>query len=452
MKLRPYQAESKRLLKEALAAGFSRPILTLPTGTGKTVVAADLINDWIASGCRVLFLAHTREIIRQTVKQLEKWIPAKKISIIMRDDPREDFSLPVQVASRQTLVMRDELPEVDVIVIDEAHHAVTDSYQQIIEQYPNALVLGLTATPYRMGGGGLDAVFDTLIIGAKPSKLVADGWMSKARIWSVPDKSLAGTLKKLPKSAGDYQRAELGKVMNKARLVGDIVEHWQRLGKGRPTVCYAVTVEHAKSIVAAFRKARVKAELVTAETPVAERDAMLERLATGATQVIVNCMVLTEGWDCPVAKCIILARPTRSIGLYLQMIGRGLRKGIDCIVLDHAGIALVYGFPHYDREITLEGLVREKGGTAPCKVCPECEAVVLAGLGECPECGHSFDMARKVEEERGHLEELKTREEEMALERERLLKLMKTDPVFEKVVPKFWEKKFGVEWGDATVR
>jgi superfamily II DNA or RNA helicase len=233
--------------------------------------------------------------------------------------------------------------------------------------------------------------------------------MSKTRIWSVPREQrekLAADLKRVRTVAGDYDRRELGRKMSRRSLVGDIVSHWKRLGDERPTVVYGVTIAHAKRIEKAFKRSRITVELVHAKTRADDRHAMLERLRAGDTKVIVNCMILTEGWDCPVAKCIVLARPTKSLGLYLQMLGRGTRPGKTLIVLDHSGMAHQHGFPDTDRNVSLDGVEKSAGGRAPCKVCPSCDAVIAAAAAECPECGLAFLISREPDEKAGTLSEI----------------------------------------------
>lgn len=451
MKLHPYQRRTTLAIWASFRRGNRRVLFTLPTGTGKTVVLAHMIRQWTAKGLRVLFLAHTKEIIDQTVETLEAYgLDPATISVIMRKHAREAASAPLQVASLRTICRRSHVPACDVVIIDEAHHAVSPTYRRLVALFPDALVLGATATPFRFNGVGLDADFDELVIGAKPSELVPE-FMSKARIWSVSETDLANLKKKLKKIrtvAGDYSRVALDRAMNKPKLVGDIVQHCRRIGLGHPTVVYAAGVPHAKRILEALRANGFAAEIVHAKTLTADRASMLGRLASGETHVIVNCLVLVEGWNCPVVKRIVLARPTRSLSLYLQILGRGLRPGDDCIVLDHTGTVFRFGFPHTDRGMTLVGVEKaEAAGAESVKLCPRCSWVSAGGAKACenPACDHVFGIRRELQWTDGSLSELVPEQLDAVAKSEaaRLHKVILADRSLRGAAKKVFRARFG---------
>lgn len=408
LSLRPYQSEAI-VAARGLIRVHKRLCLTLPTGGGKTVIAAQVIAGAIAKGKRALFLAHRREIVAQSwCKLLEAGVPPDDVGVIMGDgwitNPLDGLDLDArrpnaraQVASVQTLAKRAR-PPADVVFVDECHHATAKTWQELIKHYADAgaCIIGLTATPCRGDGRGLSDVFEYLHPVAKVSDLIVGGYLVEPEVYSVSPPDLS----KVKSTGGDYDLEELGEAMDRAELVGRLVEHYQELGAGRTAVVFATTVAHSQSIVGKFRAAGIVAEHIDGTTPTDERDAILGRLASGETQVVSNCQVLTEGWDLPRCKVVILARPTQSLSLFLQMAGRGLRpwEGVPALLLDHAGCARRHGLPQTDRVWTLEG--RPKGSRrassdtdSSVKDCPQCRRTVLRGVLACPHCGFEWDAS-----------------------------------------------------------
>jgi DNA repair protein RadD len=371
-----------------------RVLYTLPTGGGKTHVAVAHIITARRRGERILFLAHRRELVNQAAKRLIRaGVPECDIGVIMAGDRRACALSPVQVASVDTVRRRNK-PDADFIIVDECHRVMSPTYRSLLALYPNAKVLGLTATPFRLDGKGLRAEFDEIVVGCSPQELIEHGQLVTSRVFTVPDELLP-VLKDVRIVAGDYNQGQLGKVMNRRPLVASIVQEYKRLGEDRAAVVFSSGREHARVIQAEFAEAGYAAEYLDGDTPVADRDAMLARLRDGATRVLVNCDVLVEGWDAPWVKCVILARPTRSLGRYLQMVGRVLRRyrGETALVLDHAGNARMHGLPDQDRRegFTLDGRHSvAKQSEAPLKRCPECGMMVATGFYACPNCGHDW--------------------------------------------------------------
>jgi DNA repair protein RadD len=255
----------------------------------------------------------------------------------------------VQVASIQTLWARAihrgtmDLPPVDLLVVDECHHTPAGTYRKIIEAYPNATLLGLTATPCRGDGRGLGGIFETIIECPQVAELIEQGHLVRTRVYAPIDPDLRG----VRTQAGDYAESQLAERMDRPKLVGDIITHWHKFGERRKTVAFAVNVAHSIHLRDEFVRSGVRCEHIDGSTPKDERDATLARLESGELEVVTNCMVLTEGWDMPVVGTCILARPTRKMGLYRQMIGRVLRPADgkpDAIVLDHSGAVFRHGF------------------------------------------------------------------------------------------------------------
>jgi DNA repair protein RadD len=392
--LRPYQARAIEQLRAEFRAGRRRVLLVAPTGAGKTSVAAEMIRSAVARGNGVIFLAHRKELIDQCSARLDQF--GVEHGVVMADHPRRRPAQRVQVCSIQTLRARpNERPAAQLIIVDEAHRARADEYLKALAHYPDAKVVGLTATPWRADGKGLgEKLFESLVVAELPSRLVAAGFLVKAVGFSYefPDLSNVETKGK----AGDYEEGELGRAMNTSRLVGGIVEKYQQHAGGKRAVVFACTIEHSQSVVAEFRAAGIAAEHIDGKTPKLEREAILRRVASGETLVVSNVGILTEGWDLPAVEVCVLARPTKSVALFLQMIGRVLRPapGKDrARIHDHTGGLLVHGPPDEDREYTLKGDAPKSRRPVETYACPECECMVTVLDAVCPNCGRQLHDA-----------------------------------------------------------
>jgi DNA repair protein RadD len=399
--LRDYQLDVIAKVDRHIAEGARRIILVAPTGAGKTILATAIIGS-TASGDtvdkRVLVLAHTREIIKQSSEKLfAHGIQHGIIQAGFATRPDEA----VQVASVQTLwsramrTNRMPLPEADLLIIDEAHHCPANTYRKIIDAYPGAVLIGLTATPCRGDGRGLGGIFDTLIECPQVAELIEQKYLVRTRVYAPAEPDLKG----IRTVAGDYVESQLAERLDRTNLVGDIVTHWHKHGDNRPTVCFAVNVQHSLHIRDEFIKSGVPAEHIDGATPKSERDAALARLAAGQTKIVTNCMVLTEGWDMPEVSCCILARPTRKMGLYRQMVGRVLRPAagkFNAIVLDHSGAVFKHGFVEDRVDWTLDPEKRaespthtrrlERGYCSRLLECSKCGSIRIAGEA-CAHCG-----------------------------------------------------------------
>jgi DNA repair protein RadD len=435
--LRPYQEDGIARVRAALEV-VSRVLFVLATGGGKTVIASWIVRAAMAKSPGILFVAHRRELIRQTFcKLVRNGIPIDQVGIIMGDTPaakggelfpadvasltdnelwerfgRRRPGAAVHVASIDTLRGRAKLPRVALIIIDEAHRALAASYRKLVDTYPDASVVGLTATPYRADGEGLGDLFEDLVVIASPALLIAEGFLVEPEVWTVPVGDRPD-LRGVRTRAGDYVVEQLSAAVDQDGLVGNIVEHWKRRAAGVRTVAFACSVDHSKHIAARFVEAGVRAEHLDGETPTPERDAILGRLERGETLVVSNCGVLTEGWDQPAVKCAILARPTKSTGLYLQCAGRILRpwQGQKAIILDHAGCVVEHGLPQADRAFTLAGDAnKRKNAGMGARECPECHAILPPATPQCTACGYIFPP--RAAEERDPIEE---REGELVL-------------------------------------
>ena len=395
--LRPYQRDVIERVWASFEAGQRRVLLVAPTASGKTVIAGELIRDAVGRGMRILFLDHRRELTSQASRKIHAvGVDHGIIQAGFQPRPGER----VQVAAVQTLHARAvrssamEMPPADVILVDEGHHIRARTYRRILEAYPNAIIIGLTATPCRGDGRGLGNVFDMLVESASVAELTALGFLVSSRIYAPTRPDLSG----IKTQHGDYHEGQLAERVDTAKLVGDIVEHWHRLAERRRAVVFATGVAHSVHLRDEFRRSGVMAEHIDGSTPIEERDAILARLAAGTVEVVCNAMVLTEGWDCPEVACLVLARPTKSLGLYRQMVGRVLRPApgkVDALILDHAGAVFAHGFPDDPIKWTLREDKRAENKAHAARnnyqapaltTCPECAAVRFEGK-PCPVCG-----------------------------------------------------------------
>jgi superfamily II DNA or RNA helicase len=412
----PHQTTGLAQIEAAFAAGRCAPLFVGPTGSGKTVIETELMRRTVAAGRRVLCLAPRRELIAQICDKLDA-VGVEHGVILAGADERAGLAAAAHVASVDTLtsrVLRRQsliLPTYDLVLFDEAHLSLTLPRQRLLNEWPAARRVGFTATPTRLDGRPLGVLYDEIIEPATTADLVAQGYLARARYfsWPTPD------LRSVRTRAGDYNLADLELVMNRAPLLADVVATWLQHASDRRTIVYAVSIAHAIALAEAFRREGVVAEHVDAGTPAPVRTATFARFRAGTTQVLTNCFLAAYGFDLPALSCVVLARPTKSLMLYLQMIGRGLRIADgkhDCLVLDHSGAVHRHGFATDERVWTLSGRTalvpspaRAKR-TREAKECPACHAIWMDGA-TCPECGYVLrPKGRLVETLDGELVEL----------------------------------------------
>jgi len=390
--LRDYQERAVEGVRQAFRSGSRAPLMVAPTGAGKTVIFGFIAGQTAARGKRVLILAHRRELIRQASSKLRETGIAHGI-IAPGFTPSRDL---VQVASIQTLGRRiDRVTPPDLIVIDEAHHAVAGQWAAVVAAFPAARILGVTATPERLDGRGLGiqagGCFDSLVMGPAVRDLIDGGFLSPTRVFAPAD---APDLAGIRTVAGDYAQADLGEAMQRPKIVGDAIAHYVKHAASMPAILFSPSVAHAETMAAALRDAGWRAVAASGKTNPAERDAAIAGLATGAVQVLCSCDIVSEGLDVPAVGCVILMRPSKSLGLYLQQVGRGLRPAAGkthLIVLDHAGNSLTHGMIEQPREWSLAGRPKRDPADAA-RQCPTCYAVHRPA-SVCPECGHSYATA-----------------------------------------------------------
>lgn len=403
--LRDYQEAAIRRLRERLLAGVRRIIMMMPTGAGKTILAAEMSRSARAKGKKVIFAVPALSLIDQTVARFETH-GVTEIGVMQALHELTRFGEPVQICSIQTLARRT-IPDADLVIIDEAHMQFKFVRDWMARpEWASVPFVGLTATPWAKGMG---RDWQELIIATTMRELIALGHLCDFRAFAPAHPDLSG----VKTVAGDYEIKALGHAMDKGQLVADIVSTWLERGENRPTICFCVNRAHANHIQQQFAQHGVSAAYMDAHTEREDRNAIIARFEAGAVKVICNVGVLTTGFDSDV-RCIILARPTKSEMLYVQMIGRGLRPapGKDhCLILDHSDNTLRLGFVtdiHHDAlddGTPKKKSAAEKKEPLP-KECPRCACLRPPRTPVCPSCGFKAEIVSNVEAVAGDLYEL----------------------------------------------
>ena len=399
IKLRPYQQDLLQQVQTALAADAkARVMMQLPTGGGKTIIAGALLSNWLTDGRKAVWLTHRAELAEQTRRMLTdahisaiadvKWTPGT-------DAPAMSGGAVILMA--QTVGRRTDSMEVwngynadDLMVIDEAHHAAAEGWERAMKQWPGRII-GMTATPWRLSKKeGFDHLFDELLCGPQVADLQAADWLCDARTLLPPleQRIIGGEID----LSGDYTDRGIERANRPDVMTAGVLEFWQKDFGGRPTIAYAVSVDHARNLASVFNDAGIPAAVILGDTSSEERSKAIAGFREGTVKVLVNVVVATEGFDLPDASCIVIARPTMSLALYLQMVGRGLRPkdGGDCLILDLAANSEIHGLPEAQRKWSLEPRGIESPGEAPVVWCPKCETVSPATSHHCRGCGDAF--------------------------------------------------------------
>lgn len=386
--LRPYQEDVINDTRDALRTHHS-VLMQGPTGMGKTAITVFMMGRAAAQGKRAYFLVHQNELLSQTSKAL--WRQQLEHGMIASGKARStQFA---QVASVQTLVRRmDQYKEPDLIIIDEAHRSAAKTYQTIIERWPNARVIGLTATPQRTDGKPLDVMFDTLVIGPSIRSLMDAGYLCDYDIFAPPIGIDTSSVKK---RMGDFDSHDLEIAVDKPSITGDAIQHYLKHANGKRCVVMCVTIKHAKHVADQYNAAGIPAAVIEGAMTNVEREKIISDFEAGRLLVVTNVQLLVEGVDLPAIEVVQWLRPTQSLVVYMQGNGRGLRPApgkTSLIIFDHVGNCLRHGLPDDDREWSLAG--KEKGSKKKAaddevkvKQCESCYAVFRPGPPVCPHCG-----------------------------------------------------------------
>lgn len=403
MLLRPRQKLFVERSLEALDE-YGNALGVAPTGAGKTIMLSAVAGRLVAdSEVKACVLAHRDELTGQNRGKFARVNPGVATSVV--DARQKSWDGQVTFAMVPTLARGanlEAMPALDLLVIDEAHHAAADGYRRIIDRArdrnPDCRIFGVTATPNRGDRKGLRPVFSNVADQIRIGELIASGHLVPPRTFVV-DIGVQGELAEVRRTVDDFDMGEVDAIMNRAPVTEAVIRHWKEKAGDRQTVVFCSTIDHARNVAEAFMAADVPAGLVHGDLATGNRKAVLDRYAAGELRVIVNVAVLIEGWDHPPTSCVVLLRPSSYKSTMMQMVGRGLRTvdptehpGViktDCIVLDFGTSSLIHG--SLEQDVDLGG--REGGGAAeaPGKTCPDCEATVPLAVTECPLCGHVWE-------------------------------------------------------------
>lgn len=383
--LRPYQTEALRQVLDAWKGGARSVLLVMPTGGGKTSCFAKLAAQIKHPA---IVLVHRRELATQAANRFREF--GVEFGYVMAGEQAKPWAR-VQIASVQTLVRRNA-PPAGLVICDEAHLSTAKTWQTILSQYPNARILGVTATPWRLGGKPLIGSYDASVLAATPAQLRELGFLCPYQGFSY----LAPDLSKVSTKGGEYDERQSGEAMREPQIVANIVQQWKAHASHLSTVVFAVTVEHSQALTHEFKAAGVRAEHLDGGTPIEQRRAVLRRVESGETQVLCNVGIAVEGLDIPRLKCCVLARPTMSLARAIQMMGRVRRpwQGITARIHDHAFVIGRHGLPDAERDYSLHA---KNADPPPLTTCAQCLALYSGRA--CPACAHE-----NVKEERSERE------------------------------------------------
>lgn len=413
MKLRQYQADAIESIYQWFSAGKDAPLIVTPTGSGKSVILAEFIRRACTQfpDTHIAVITHVKELVAQDAAAIKRVWPHASVGIYSAGLGKRQLK-PVTVASIQSVYNKPAFHgRFDLIIVDEAHlipHKSTGMYRKLLDACvavnPDTKLIGLTATPYRLDSGmlheGEGALFDGISYEANVAELIEQGYLCPLTSRHGDDVDMTG----IKVIGGEFNAGQLGERMSAMELVehhADLIV--QRCANRNALLVFCVTVEHAAQITAALKRRGVTSEYVSGDMPNAERDTKIAAFKAGEIRALVNCSILTTGFDHPATDAVVMLRPTMSPGLYVQMVGRGLRlhdSKSNCLVLDFGGNVRRHGF--IDKvEPPKKG---KKGASqqAPVKVCPQCAALVAIMTKTC-ECGHTFEIAERESETKHHV-------------------------------------------------
>src|SRR5258706_3455121 len=392
----PFQSRAVKLAQQELRRG-NKVLVVWTGGRGKTVMISLMANHALRGKRRVLVISHRREIITQTYTHLQR-LGVREADIgVIRGEVRQDLVRPlakVQVASIASLLAREHRPLADVVIVDECHHALSAGYSRVLHHYKNAQHAGFTATPHRLDGRGLGDFYDAMIVASSPSELIKKHMLLAAPLIYKAEDDFLPNLKSVRIARGDYVISDLERAVLKTALVGHVPDNWAKRARGRKTLGFAVSIEHSRSLTQRCVAQGIKASHMDGTMSHQEQERILQQFRAGRHDILFNCMVGAEGLDIPECDAVILARPTKSLALYLQQSGRAMRRHgtVRPKLLDHSMLWRRFGSPDGDRpwELLAGKAPDSVLGGETLKGCPQCHRVHDSGDAVCPDCGYEY--------------------------------------------------------------
>ena len=364
VQLRLYQKQKIQEIYEAWQNHRS-VMLQMPTGTGKTVLFNQIVKDELAKNSKVLIIAHRKELIDQNVSRL--WNDFRIQAGTITANGQYDLSIPVQVAMIQTLSKRNKQENLgfnpSTVIVDEAHHVPAKSYRELWETYPDAKFLGVTATPIRLNGEGFKDLFDTLIVSKSIKEFIEDGYLAKLKYIGRPPLLPKLDLSDIAIIGGDYDSEQLSEKMCEEAVMANLIKSYLDHSKGKKMIVFAVTTKHSESIAERYQSIGFAAAHIDSDTPQKERNEIINKFRSGEIRILSNVGIISEGFDVPDCEVVQLARPTKSLVMYLQQVGRCMRPSRSkpySIVLDNVGLYDEFGSPKDHRDWSLEATTKPK--------------------------------------------------------------------------------------------
>ena len=403
--LRDYQQDAVYELRLSILRSESA-VYVLPTGGGKTVVAAEISRLASDKGSRTLFLVHRRELVKQAINTLEEACPGMSIGVEAAGWPSMPWA-PLQVGMVQSIARRSYNVKPALVIIDEAHHARAKIWEKVLATWPDAKRIGLTATPERLDGKGLGQHFAEMVLGPTIVELVDAGHLAPIRTLVLPSRFRRSEMRK--NRSGELRRDDVEGQMTDA-VVASGVDAYLRYAKGKKAIFFGIHTDHSRRVCTKLREHGVRAEHVDGKDGASRRDRIMNELRTGGLDVVGNCDLISEGFDAPSCEVVMMGAPTMSVTRYLQQAGRAMRpgQGKTALILDLAGNSHELGLPDEVREWSLEdGEVRdEQKKKMPPRVCLRCKTAFRGR--RCPYCAYEEPLAQVAEVET-ELEEAKAR-------------------------------------------
>jgi superfamily II DNA or RNA helicase len=404
---REYQIDAILATQHSFRAGHRCPLVAVPCGGGKTVMFSYMANTAQSRGKTVWFLVHRRELLDQTIATFDRFgIERRTIHIGMVATVANNIGA---------------LPKPDLIIYDEGHHAAAGTWNKITSAFPDAYFVGLTATPCRLDGKPLGAVYDDMIVGITAKKLIQLGFLAPYRYFAPAVTDLSG----LKRRGKEYDAEQAAQLLSERAVFGDVIKHYRDHADGLQAICYCSTVKHSQSMAEEFQAAGINAVHFDGDTPKKIRDDIIARYRAGEIRILCNVDLISEGFDCPDCSCCILLRPTTSTTLFIQQSMRCMRPadGKTAIILDHVNNYERHGLPDDDREWSLTDTLKQRkeygeDGKLTARQCPRCFYTYKTAPA-CPNCGYKTELTReeikRVESIR--LEEITQRRRDKADER-----------------------------------